>query len=169
MKVLVSAASRHGATAEIARAIGETLTEAGLEAVVLAPDAVTTLDGYHAVILGSGIYVGHWMDTAKNLVERHSAALASRPVWLFSSGPVGDPPKPEEGPADIAEIIEATHARDHRVFAGRVDRAMLGLGEKVILTAVRAPEGDFRPWADVREWAAGIATFLMESSAASGA
>ena len=30
MKVLVSAASRHGATAEIARAIGETLTEAGL-------------------------------------------------------------------------------------------------------------------------------------------
>ena len=34
MKVLVSAASRHGATAEIASAIGETLTEAGLEAAL---------------------------------------------------------------------------------------------------------------------------------------
>src|SRR5450756_3114649 len=41
MKVLVSAASRHGATAEIARTIGETLTEAGLGVVVLPPDAVT--------------------------------------------------------------------------------------------------------------------------------
>ena len=169
MKVLVSAASRHGATAEIASAIGETLTEAGLEAVVLTPDAVTTLDGYDAVILGSGIYVGHWMDAAKNLVERHSAAFASLPVWLFSSGPIGEPPKPEEDPADIAEIIEATRAREHRVFAGKVDRAVLGLGEKVILTAVRVPEGDFRPWADVREWTRGIAAALKADSASAGA
>ena len=147
MKVLVSAASRHGATADIARTIGDTLTEEGLEAVVLPPDAVTTLDGYAGVVLGSGIYVGHWMDAAKNLVERHSAALASLPVWLFSSGPIGEPPKPDEDPADIAEIIEATHAREHRVFAGKVDKSVLGLGEKVLLKAVRAPEGDFRPWA----------------------
>jgi menaquinone-dependent protoporphyrinogen oxidase len=168
MKVLVSAASRHGATAEIARAIGETLAQAGLEAVVLPPDAVTTLDGYHAVVLGSGIYVGHWMDSAKNLVDRHAAALASRPVWLFSSGPIGEPPKPDEDPTDIAEIIEATHAREHKVFAGKVDRAALGLGEKVILTAVRAPEGDFRPWDDVRDWAGGIAAALNAERTAAG-
>ena len=169
MKVLVSAASRHGATAEIASAIGETLTEAGLEAVVLTPDAVTTLDGYDAVILGSGIYVGHWMDTAKNLVERHSAALASRPVWLFSSGPIGEPPKPEEDPADIAEIMDLTHAREHRLFAGRVDRSVLGLGEKVILTAERVPDGDFRSWDEVRAWARGIAAALTGKPEAPGA
>lgn len=169
MKVLVSAASRHGATADIARTIGETLTEEGLQAVVLPPDAVTTLVDYDGVVLGSGIYVGHWMDTAKNLVERHSTALAALPVWLFSSGPIGAPPKPEEDPADIAEIIEATHARDHRVFAGRVDKAVLGLGERVILKAVRAPEGDFRPWADVREWTRGIAAALKADAAPAGA
>ena len=160
MKVLVSAASRHGATAEIARTIGETLTDAGLEAVVLPPDSVTTLDSFGAVVLGSGIYLGHWMDAAKNLAERHAAELVARPVWLFSSGPVGEPPKPAEDPTDIAEIIEATHAREHRIFAGKVDRAGLGLGEKVILTAVRAPEGDFRPWEDVRAWAVEIAAAL---------
>ena len=39
MKVLVSAASRHGATAEIARTIGETLTEAGLGCLLYTSDA----------------------------------------------------------------------------------------------------------------------------------
>mgnify|MGYP001409714036 CR=1 FL=1 len=169
MKVLVSAASRHGATAEIAQVIGETLTRAGLEAVVLPPDLVTTLDWYDAAVLGSGIYVGHWMDAARHLVERHAAALASMPVWLFSSGPIGDPPKPDEDPVDIAEITEATHARAHRIFAGKVDRAVLGLGEKVILKAVRVPEGDFRPWDDVREWANGIAAALKAEPGAEGA
>jgi menaquinone-dependent protoporphyrinogen oxidase len=168
MKVLVSAASRHGATAEIARTIGETLVEAGLEAVTLPPDAVTTLDGYDAAVIGSGIYVGHWMDAATHLVERFAADLAARPVWLFSSGPIGEPPRTEEDPADIAEIIETTQAREHRLFAGKVDRAVLGLGERVILTAVRVPEGDFRPWDDVRDWARGIAAALKEEPAEPG-
>jgi len=160
MKVLVSAASRHGATAEIARTIGETLRAAGVEAVVLPPDAVTALDGYDAAVIGSGIYVGHWMDAAKHLLERHAAELASRPVWLFSSGPIGDPPAPVEDPADLAEMMETTHAHGHRLFAGKVDTAVLGLGERVILKAVRVPEGDFRPWDDVRAWALEIAAAL---------
>lgn len=160
MKVLVTAASRHGATAEIARAIGETLSEAGLEAVTCPPDAVLTLDGYDAAVIGSGIYIGHWMDAAKHLLERHAAELATRPVWLFSSGPIGDPPAPVEDPADLAEMMEATHARGHRLFAGKVDRDALGLGERVILKAVRVPEGDFRPWDEVRAWARDIAAAL---------
>jgi menaquinone-dependent protoporphyrinogen oxidase len=160
MKILVSAASKHGATADIARAIGDTLAEAGHEAVVLPPDAVTSLAGYDAVVIGSGLYVGHWMDAAKALVERVGDELAGRPVWLFSSGPIGDPPKPEEDPADLADLIAATGARGHRLFAGLVDKGRLGLGEKVILAAVRAPEGDFRPWDDIRAWAREIAAEL---------
>jgi menaquinone-dependent protoporphyrinogen oxidase len=166
MKVLVSAASKHGATADIASAIAETLEVAGLEAAVLPPDEVTSLAGYDAVVLGSGVYVGHWMDPAKHLVERLGAELEARHVWLFSSGPVGDPPKPEEDPADLADMMAATAARGHRQFAGLVDRSRLGLGEKVILTAVRAPEGDFRPWDEIRAWANEIAAELKGAWAA---
>ena len=39
-------------------------------------------------------------------------------MWLFSSGLVGDPPKPEEDPVDVAELVAASAAREHRVFAG---------------------------------------------------
>ena len=160
MKVLVSVASRHGASFEIAEEISATLAGAGFGTAVLPPDAVTSLEGYDAVILGSSVYVGHWMDAAVNLVERFSKEISAVPVWLFSSGPVGHEPKPDDEPVDVAELVATTGAREHRVFAGQVDRSRLGLGEKVLLTAVRAPEGDFRPWDEIRAWAAEIAAAL---------
>ncbi len=160
MKVLVSVASRHGASFEIAEEISSTLAAAGFQTAVLPPDAVTSLEGYDAIILGSSIYVGHWMDAAVNLVERFSNDITKVPVWLFSSGPIGHEPQADDDPADLAGLMSATKAREHRVFAGQVDRSRLGLGEKVLLTAVRAPEGDFRPWDDIRTWAAGIAAAL---------
>lgn len=163
MKILVSAASKHGATADIAKVIGETLTAAGHEAAVVPPDAVTSIAGYDAVVLGSGVYVGHWLDAAKALVERLGGELATRPVWLFSSGPIGDPPKPDEDPADLPDLMAATGARGHRLFAGLVDKSRLGLGEKVILAAVRAPEGDYRPWDEIRAWADEIAGELARA------
>jgi menaquinone-dependent protoporphyrinogen oxidase len=109
------------------------------------------------------VYVGHWLDAAKALVERVGHELNDRPVWLFSSGPIGDPPKPEEDPADLPEIMAATGARGHRLFAGLVDKSRLGLGEKVILKAVRAPEGDYRPWDEIRAWADEIAGELSRA------
>ena len=112
MKVLVTATTKHGATAEIAATIGEALRgEHGLDATVVPPEEVATVDGYDAVVLGSAVYAGHWLAPAKKLVDRAGRALAGRPVWLFSSGPVGDPPKPEEDPVDVADIVAATRAR----------------------------------------------------------
>jgi menaquinone-dependent protoporphyrinogen oxidase len=159
MKVLVTAASRYGATGEIAEAIGEVLRERGLDATVGPPEAAT-VDGHDAVVLGSAVYAGHWLKPARELVERQRDALAARPVWLFSSGPVGDPPKPEEDPVDVAELVAATGARDHRVFAGRLLRKQLGFADKAIAVALRVPDGDFRDWTAIRQWAAGIADAL---------
>jgi len=65
--------------------------------------------------------------------------------------------------------MATTHARELRLFAGKVDKAALGLGERVILKAVRAPEGDFRPWDDVRAWACEIAATLSPEPAAAEA
>ncbi len=149
MKILVSAASRHGATGEIAETIGRTLRERGLDVDVLPPEHVRSLDGYDAVVLGSAVYMGRWLDAARSFAHRQTTALAARPVWLFSSGPIGDPPKPDEDPADVPEIAAECHARGHRRFPGRIDRARLGLGERALASLVRARDGDDRPWADI--------------------
>lgn len=164
MRVLVCVASRHGATAEIGSALAAALVDAGLEVDRVGPDRVLDLDGFDAVVAGSAVYLGRWMDAATDFVERHEDALRTRPVWLFSSGPMGDPPQPAEEPEDVADLAARIGARDHRIFGGDVDRGVLGLGENVILTAVRAPEGDYRPWHEIRAWAETIAAELAAAA-----
>lgn len=147
MRILVTFASRHGATAEIAREIADVLAGRGHEASVRSVDDVMTLEPYEAVVLGSVVYMGRWLKPAAGFAARNHEALAVRPVWLFSSGPIGDPPKPDGDPADVAAIAAETQAREHRILAGRLDKRRLTFGEKAVAIAVRAPEGDFREWA----------------------
>jgi menaquinone-dependent protoporphyrinogen oxidase len=172
-KVLISAASMHGATAEIAEAIASVLTGHGLAATVLPPAEVGAIDTYDAVIIGSAVYVGHWLDPAKDLVNRSRAALAARPVWLFSSGPVGDPSGQafqgmEKDPVDVAEMRAASHARDHRMFAGKLDRKALTRRQRAALLVFRGLEGDFRDWAAITQWAQDIARQLAPGPAVTG-
>lgn len=159
-RVLVAAASKHGATAEIADRIGATLEERGMEVTVASAEQVTGIEDYQALILGSAVYAGHWLDAARQLADRIAGSPGSPPVWLFSSGPIGDPPRPEEDPVDVADIYEKTSAREHRVFAGKIDRSRLSFGEKAIMIAVRASDGDFREWEEIAGWASEIADTL---------
>jgi menaquinone-dependent protoporphyrinogen oxidase len=163
--VLVSAASQHGATAEIAQAIGQVLSERGFTVAVIPPGDVRGLDGYDAVIIGSAVYMGHWLDPAKELVNRFRDALTDRPVWLFSSGPVGKPSSKlaqsmDQDTVELPGMVEATHARDHRRFAGKLDRKHLSLPQRAPLLLFRGLNGDFRDRADIRQWAEGIARQL---------
>lgn len=160
MRVLIITASKHGATADIGRAIADVMTREGLETTITEPDRVGDLEGTDAVVLGSAVYAGRWMKTMRQLVERDGEELATRPVWLFSSGPIGDPPKPEEDPIDVAPITEATGALEHRIFSGKLDRKVLNFGERAIVNAFKVPDGDFRDWDEVKEWALAIAQEL---------
>ena len=160
MKVLISAASRHGATWQIAGAIQTVLVEAGIETDLVEPEQVVSLAPYDALVVGSGVYAGHWLAAARALMERAETEATGRPVWLFSSGPIGDPAKPSQPPADALELTHRLGARDHQMFEGRIDRGELGLAERAILKVVGAPEGDYRPWEAIVQWARGIAAEL---------
>ena len=124
---------------------------------------VGDVTSYDAFVLGSAVYMGRWLEDARELAER-IAALPARPVWLFSSGPIGDPPKPDEEPADAGDIVETTHARDHCLFAGRLDRHRLGFGEKAVVVALRVADGDFRDWTAIDTWGGQIAAELSRAA-----
>jgi menaquinone-dependent protoporphyrinogen oxidase len=159
MKVLVSAATRHGSTEEIAALIARVLRLRGMDTVELPAADVEDMSEYDAVVLGSAVYAGHWLAPATSLVSRFQAQLAEVPVWLFSSGPVGFPLTPAKA-EDMAGVVSAIGAIEHRLFAGKLDKSGLGRLERAMVRMVRATEGDYRDFGEVSHWAAEIADAL---------
>ena len=105
--------------------------------------------------------MGQWLEPARNFVQRHGDELAARKTWLFSSGPIGDPPRPKaEEAVKVDEIADATKTAGHRLFAGRIDKSKLSFPERAVIRAVDAKEGDYRDWDEIRGWAAEIAAQL---------
>ena len=198
-KVLVVYGSRHGGTRGIAERICEVLRSDGLDATVTPATAATDRDvrAADAFVIGSGVYMGSWLDEPLDFVRRNQATLASRPLWLFSSGPlpgstknkqVDDPIENALGPIDgpgsggrrkVEAISAATGPRDHRVFMGRYnpDDAAMNLPERFMKTFMRVipairdvlPAGDFRDWAAIESWARSIAIDLERSTAPAAA
>jgi menaquinone-dependent protoporphyrinogen oxidase len=167
LRVLVAVASKHGATADIGAALATALTDsvagraAGLTAVCVPVEQRPDPAPYDAVVLGSAVYVGRWLEPARHYAAEHVAALRSRPVWLFSSGPVGEPPFPADEPHDVEPLARSMGARGQRVFPGRLDKSLLTFGERAMVTAMRAPIGDFRDWAAVLAWGDEIAAEVV--------
>ena len=186
MAVLVAYATKHGATRGISERIADTLGSAGLQAVALPAAAVGDLASYDAFVVGSAVYNFHWLKEAMQFLRSNRDVLARRPVWLFSSGPLGTeatdaqgrdlrsvalsspenaPPMFKRAAQELAELQEAVKPQDHRVFFGAFQRGKpKGMSERLVMLmpAARAalPEGDFRDWQEIEAWAQGIAREL---------
>jgi len=174
MTILVAYATRHGATAGIAERIATTLRAQGLSAEARPVAEVRGLAPYDAVILGGAAYMFHWLKDATRFARRHRAELRQRPVWLFSSGPLGTELVDEQGhdvletsrPKEFPELTTLLHPRGEKIFFGAwdPDAPAIGLGERMLrhMPASRAatPAGDFRDWPAIDDWATQIATSL---------
>jgi menaquinone-dependent protoporphyrinogen oxidase len=173
MSVLVAFASRHGATQGIAERIAGTLQAAGQRADARPVKGVDDLAGYDAFVIGSAVYLFHWLKEATRFVRANQTLLAVRPVWLFSSGPLGTEPTDAKGrdvlevsqAKEIAGLVDTLHPRGHQMFFGAYSHGKpVGLGERLVavMPAARAamPEGDFRDWRAIEAWSAGIAQEL---------
>jgi menaquinone-dependent protoporphyrinogen oxidase len=160
MRVLVVTASRHGSTAEIARAISVRLRARGHDVDAVEPTEVSSPDRYDAVIIGSAVYAGNWLKDAREFVEMNAAILSAQRVWLFSSGPLDDTVSKAIPAEKIDRLTSATGSLGHHLFAGRLDRSELSHAERLLTRIVHAPDGDFRDWEDVTQWADQIADAL---------
>lgn len=165
MRVIVVVASKHGSTRAIAEAVGDELRRGGLDVSIADVDpADVSLEGFDAAVIGSAVYVGHWMKDARRFVEASAEVLRGMPVWLFSSGPLGDGAAPPDELADVRAFADDVRARDHRVFRGSLDKADLSLSERAAVRLVHVPYGDARDWEEIRSWAKTIVSELTGGS-----
>jgi menaquinone-dependent protoporphyrinogen oxidase len=183
-RVLVVHASRHGATRGIAERIARVLDAEGHDVELAAASASPSVGGRDGVIVGSGVYMGSWLDDGLAFLRENRGLLSSRHVWLFSSGPLPaatsydaskDPIESALGPAEgpgsggrrkLQELIDAIGPQEHRVFAGAYDPSgpPKSLAERFVRIMPASknilPTGDFRDWPAIEAWAHEIALRL---------
>lgn len=155
-KILITYASKCGSTGEVASAIGKTLAQTGVRVDVLPVKKVTNLSDYQAVFVGSCIRMGKWLPEAANFVGENLAILQRVPTAYFTvcATMIEDTPAKRTRAAGFIEPVRAvlTPAAEG-YFAGKVDPNSLSFIENISLQAKGVPQGDFRNWDKITNWA----------------
>jgi menaquinone-dependent protoporphyrinogen oxidase len=120
-----------------------------------------------------------WEGAATSYARRYAEIIASKPCWLFSSGPVGTDRVDKKGnsvlqdPSTVVELTPTLHPRGTQVFFGAWDPSVpsASLAERVVrnLPAMRdaLPAGDFREWPVIDAWARSVASEIREPASVS--
>ena len=160
MHILVTAASKHGATDEVADAIAKRIEASGITVDRLAPADVTSVADYDAVVVGSAVYILQWMPEAHDFMERFKDELPAGRVWAFSVGMNGVPKHSRQDGSRVGPLLTHVKCRDLHTFAGRYKPSLLSLRERSVARLAGVVEGDFRDWDAINAWADGIAAQL---------
>lgn len=163
-RALVVYGTKSGCTKGIAEAIGDGLRRAGVTADVVAVEEKPDPSAYDAVIVGSGVRAGNWHGAVRTWVTAQAEALKARPTAFFTACLTmhSNPEKANEVRAYTVPLIAETGVRpvDVGLFAGMNLPKTFSLPERLVMKAMKAPEGDFRDLDAAAEWGTAIAPTL---------
>ncbi len=168
-KILVTYATRTGSTAEVAQAIGDTLSASGAHVDVLPMQNVQDLSAYRAVIAGSAIRKSQWLPEAMRFVEKFRADLGRKPFATFTVCITLAMSNTEQYRGVVAKWIapvrELVTPVSEGLFAGHLDFSKLPLNWDTFLLRVTValgifPRNDRRDWNAIRAWATNTQTLL---------
>ncbi|MFR9799115.1 flavodoxin domain-containing protein [Streptomyces sp. MS06] len=155
--ILVAYGTKNGSTARIAESVADVLGKEGLTAEALPAAGVRDVTAYDAVVVGGALYAGRWHRDARRFLQRNRRALAERPLWLFSSGPLDASASERDIPPvpAVRRAMARLDAREHITFGGCLEEGAKGRLARMIIRNGKG--GDFRDFARIEEWAAHVA------------
>ncbi len=168
-RILVTYASRFGSTAEVANAIGETLTESGLDVDVLVAAPQIQVAKYDAVVIGSPAYGRKWLPDAVIFTAGNGERLKRLPVALFTVGMLGvKNPKSalrehEFIVRSLDELVDGLNPVSTALFHGSFDRSNLPFCLRIMDRLAGTPQGDRRNWDAIRGWAGQLGNTFLDA------
>ena len=167
--ILVAYATQAGSTGEVAEAVGEALREDNTPVDVRRAKEVSDVSAYRAVVLGTGIRAGRVYREAVGFLQRHQDALSKVPVAYFvvcmtMQDDTEENRRVVEAYLDpVREKVPQVRPVDVGLFGGVMNFKVLPLLLRLLVKVMKSPEGDFRDWEAVREWATSLRPALLGS------
>jgi menaquinone-dependent protoporphyrinogen oxidase len=164
-KILVTYASRTGSTAEIAEAIGKTLSEGGAQVDVIPMNDVKDLSAYQTVVAGSAIRGSKWLPEAMQFIQTHRSTLTQKQFAMFTVCITLTMKNAENYRAGVAGWVAPVRALvkplDEGIFAGMLDFKKMPVNKDTLMFRISValgifPRGDHRDWNAVNTWAKGL-------------
>lgn len=165
--VLVTWATRFGATEEVAQAVAAALRQSGLTVEARPIAEIKTVEPYSAIVLGCALYAGHIHRDARRFLAAHRSELLARPVAVFVLGPVHSDEKEWHGARaqvskELARLPWFTPVA-LEVFGGRWDPSKMGFPFSWLPGVQRIPVSDARDWEAIRQWAGTLVSLLQQA------
>lgn len=169
-QILVTYASRSGSTAEIAAAIGQSLSGDGIRVDVLPMQKVKDLSAYRAVVIGSAIRNRAWLPEAMQFLKMHQSELSQKPFATFTvciTLAMSNSGQYRQAVAGWTQPVRSqVRPVSEGLFAGRLDFSRLPFNwDTVKLRAVVAlgifPKEDRRDWKAIHAWAESLRPLLL--------
>lgn len=173
-KILVTYASRTGSTAEVAAAIGRTLSEGDARVEILPMQEVKDLTPYQAIVAGSAIRKAKWLPEAVQFVRAYQSTLTHKSFAMFTVCITLAMKNGEQYRPTVAEwvapIRSLVRPLSEGLFAGRLDFSKLPLNWDTMMFRASVafgvfPRGDARDWNAICAWAQSLKPILSTEAA----
>lgn len=158
-QVLVAYSTKAGSTAEVATKIGEIISQRGFGMDVIPLSAVKDLSTYNTVILGSAIRVGNVLPEMTKFIEKNQEILKQKAFSTFFVCMTlieNTPESLQTVSAYLEPIRTLIKPASEGMFAGVLSLKKLGMVDRMLAKMVKIPEGDYRQWALIEEWAKNV-------------